>query len=79
MLLTGSEVHFIVARVLAAQSPLVCDTGYLNNLRVRLKCVLGCADWMDGHYVCSSKWAQGRSGGANIQWCGCQSSKTGAN
>ena len=50
MLLTGSEVDFIAARVLVAQSCLVCGNRGLKNLRVRLICVLGCAEWIDGHY-----------------------------
>ena len=79
MLLTGSEVDFIAARVLVSQSSFVCGNGCLENLRVRLICVPGCAGWMDAHYICSSKWAQGRSAAANIQWCECRTQRQGAN
>ena len=69
----------MVGHLLGTQLSLVCGEGCVKNLCVRLILVPGRAGWNDVYYDCSSKWAQGRSGAAHIQWRGYQSRTKGAN
>ena len=66
MLLTGGAVDSIAGQVFNIRSSPFWSDGCLKHVRVPVICVPGCAGWKDGHYGCSSKWAQGRSGPANI-------------
>ena len=76
-LLTEGAIDFIAGQVLGTHLYPFCNNGCLKHVRVPVICVPGCAGCKDGHYGWSSKWAQGRSGPANIQWCRRQSPREG--
>ena len=78
MLLTEGAIDFLAGQVLGTHLSPFCNDGCPKHVRVPVIRVPGCAEWKDGHYGWSSKWAQGRSGPASIQWCRCQSPKQGS-
>lgn len=69
----------MAGQVLGSQSPVACSNRCLEMVLVPVICVPESAEWIVGHYGCSSKWAQGRSAAANLHWCRRQSPQQGAN